>query len=107
MFQCFNRRWKRGRGGGGEEGVRKSYLGLAEIVAFQAGILVKAITLTHSDMLYQLEIPTFYFYEPWLFHIFVPLNFLKAEAFPCLLSLLQSTTTEIYIYVFQILFSLK
>ena len=36
-----------------------------------AGILVKAISMTHSDMLDQLDIFTFCFYEPLLFQIFV------------------------------------
>ena len=73
---------------------------------FPALILAEAINMTYSDMLHQLNISTFYFYEPFLFQIFVPWKFIKPQAFLCLLSLLQSTATQVIISVnmFQILF---
>ena len=46
-----------------------------------------------------------FFYEPLLFRIFVPWKFIKTYAFPCLLSLLQSTYK--YIYLCQTLYSMK
>ena len=50
-------------------------------------------------MLYRLDISTFYFYEPLLFQIFVPLKFVQTWAFPCLLALLQSTAAQITISI--------
>ena len=53
---------------------RKSYLAPAEIASrhhVQTRISAEAISMTHSNMLYQLDISTFYFYKPLLFHIFV------------------------------------
>ena len=55
--------------------------------------------MTHSDMLYRLDISPFYFYEPLLLQIFVPWKFIRTEAFPCLRSLLQSTATQIIISI--------
>ena len=66
---------------------RKYYLGPAEIASFSRQDFRRS--MIHSDMLYRLDISTFYFYAPLLFQIFVP----------CLLSLLQSTTTQIAIPV--------
>ena len=60
---------------------------------FPAGILAKTISMTHSGMLYRVDIFMFYFYEPFLFKIFVPYNIIKTSSFSCLLSLLQSTVT--------------
>ena len=77
-----------------------------------ARILTEAISMTRSDMLYQLDIFTFYFYEPFLIQIFVPRKFIKTLAFTCLLSLLtvnRHADNHIYkyIYLFQILYSMK
>ena len=66
---------------------RKYYLGPAEIASFSRRDFRRS--MIHSEMLYRLDISTFYFYAPLLFQIFVP----------CLLSLLQSTTTQIAIPV--------
>ena len=56
---------------------------------FKAGILAEAISTTHSDM-YQLHICTFYFYEPFLFQIFVSWHYLVYykfyHIFPCFYS---------------------
>ena len=68
-------------------------------VFFPAWILAKAISMTNSDMLYWLDISTFYFYEPLQFQIFVPCKLIKIYALPCLLSFLQSTTTKINISI--------
>ena len=53
--------------------------------------------MTRSDMLYGLDISKFCSYELLLFQIFVPWKFVKPQAFPCLLLLLQSTATQITI----------
>ena len=37
--------------------------------------------MTHSDMLYQLNICKFYFYESFLYQIFVPWKFMKLRSF--------------------------
>ena len=66
---------------------------------FPAEILADVISMTHSGMLYRLDISTFYFYEPLLFEIFVPWKFMKTEDFPCLLKLLQLTATQITISI--------
>ena len=42
-----------------------------------AGILAEAILMTYSDILYRMDISTFYFYGPLLFQIFVPWKFIK------------------------------
>ena len=57
---------------------RKSYLGPAEIASFSSGILGEAISMTHSDILYGLNIYTSYFYEPLLLQNFVSCKFIKA-----------------------------
>ena len=44
---------------------------------FPAEILAKAVSMTHSGMLYRLDISTFSFYETLLFQIFVPWKFIK------------------------------
>ena len=63
-----------------------------------AGILAEAMSMTHSDMLYRLDIKsTCYFYEPFLFQISAPWKFIKTLAFPCLMPLLQLTVTQITI----------
>ena len=53
---------------------RKSYLG----PVVSAVVLAKAISMTHSGMLYLQDISTFYFYEPLLFQLFAPWKFRKA-----------------------------
>ena len=63
LRQCFNRRWVRGSGGGAESFVQ----GQLKLNFFPDGILAKALCMTHSGMLYRLDISTFYFYEPLLF----------------------------------------
>ena len=77
--------------------------------------------MTYSDMLYRLDIPTFYFYEPLLFKIFVSWKFLKIyKAFPLstiTLTIYISRSFTVYnhadnhfckyIYLFQILHNLK
>ena len=64
--------------------------------------------MIHSGLLYQLDISTCYFYEPFLFQIFFPWKFL--------LHLISTTFTansqadnhfSKYIYLFQILYSMK
>ena len=54
-----------------QKGQLKSHL-------FPSNILAEAISMTHSDMLYWLDISTFYLYEPLLFQIFDPWKFIKA-----------------------------
>ena len=82
---------------------------------FPAGILAKAINMAHCDILYQLDISLsiyiyniyiyilyiymFYFYESLLFQISIPWKFIKTWASSCLLSLLQSTATQITISI--------
>ena len=51
--------------------------GQLELHLFTAWILFKTISMTHSDMLWRLDIFTFCFYEPLLFQI-VSWKFLKA-----------------------------
>ena len=53
--------------------------------------------MTRSGMLHRLDSSKFYSYELLLFQIFVPWKFVKPQAFPCLLLLLQSTATQITI----------
>ena len=48
---------------------------------------------------YRLNISTFYFHEPLLLQTFVPLKFIKTYSFPCLVSLLLSTATQITIFI--------
>ena len=48
-----------------------------KLYLFPVGILTEAISMTHSDMLYRVDISTFYFYEPLLLKIFVPWKFIK------------------------------
>ena len=52
-------------------------LGQLKLHLFPARILDEAIGITHFDMLYQLDISTFCFYESLLFQIFVPWKFMK------------------------------
>ena len=52
------------------------------------------MSMTHSGMLYRLDISTFYFYETLLLHIFVLWKLIKTLPCPCLLSYLQSTATQ-------------
>ena len=54
-----------------QKGQLKSHL-------FPSNILAEAISMTHSDMLYWLDISTFYCSEPLLFQIFDPWKFIKA-----------------------------
>ena len=54
-----------------QKGQLKSHL-------FPSNILAEAISMTHSDMLYWLDISTFYRSEPLLFQIFDPWKFIKA-----------------------------
>ena len=54
-----------------QKGQLKSHL-------FPSNILAEAISMTHSDMLYWLDISTFYLSEPLLFQIFDPWKFIKA-----------------------------
>ena len=78
---------------------KKSYLGPAKISSFSSRNFSRSNNMTHSDMLYRLDISTFYFYEQLLFQIFVLWKFIKTKAFPCLLSHLQSTATQITITI--------
>ena len=88
-FKCFNHRWVMGRGVG-----QVRY----KLHLFPTRIFVKAISMTHSDM-YQLDISTFYFYEPLLLQILIPYQVIKTYDFPCQLSLLQSTIMQITISI--------
>ena len=72
LWQCFNRRRVMVVGRG-----RKSYLGPAEIASISSRILAEAVSMTHSDTLYRLDISTFYFYKPLLFQIIVLWKFIK------------------------------
>ena len=56
---------------------RKSYLWAAEIASFSSRDFSRGSRLTHSDMLYQLDISNFHFYEPLPFQIFFSGKFLK------------------------------
>ena len=91
---------------------KKSYLGPAEITSFSSRNFSRS-SITYSGMLYQLDISTCYCYDPLLFLIFVPWKFIKTEALPSLLSLLQSTASHAdshfykWIYLFQIFYSMK
>ena len=74
LWWCFNCRWVKGWWGEAESLIKdqlKSHL-------FPTGILAKTISMTHSDM-YQLDMPTFYFYESLKFQIFVPWKFIKLK----------------------------
>ena len=42
-----------------------------------AGILAEAIRMTYSEILYRMDISTFYIYGPVLFQIFVRWKFIK------------------------------
>ena len=55
VWRCFNCRWVRMVGC-----AKKSHLGPVEIASF---------SMTHSCMLYQLDISAFCFYEPLLFQL--------------------------------------
>ena len=55
------------------------------------------MNMTHSNLLYRLDISRFYLYVPLLLQIFVPWKFIKAIS--CLLLLLLSTATQITISV--------
>ena len=44
---------------------------------FPGGILAEAISMTHSGMLYRLDISAFYFFEPLLLQLFVPWKFIN------------------------------
>ena len=77
-------------------------LAVGQKVLIRARILAEAIGMAHSDMLYRLDISTFYFYEPLLFQILISWKFIKTLALPCLLPLLpyismllQTTTTTL------------
>ena len=69
LWRCFNRRWVRGDGVGLESPIQGQ--------PFPGGILAEAISMTHTGMLYQLDISTFYLYKPLPFQIFVPWKFVK------------------------------
>ena len=53
--------------------------------------------MTHSDLLYQLDISTFYFYEQLLFQIFNSWKFYKNLAFP-----LSTIFFTIYFHTFTV-----
>ena len=55
---------------------RKSHLGPAELNLFPTRVFAKAISITHSDILYRLDISVL-FYERLLFQIFVLWKFLR------------------------------
>ena len=81
-------------------------MAVGQKVLIRARILAEAIGMAHSDMLYRLDISTFYFYEPLLFQIFISWKFIKTLALPCLIPLLpyismllQTTTTLITISI--------
>ena len=64
----------------GEEwwgGAESLIQGQLKVHPFPAGILVEAISMTHSGMLYRLDISTFYFYEPLPFQIFLTWKSIK------------------------------
>ena len=54
----------------------ESYSG-TEISKIAGGTLIEEISMTHSGMLYRLNIFTFNFYEGLLFQIFIPWKFIK------------------------------
>ena len=74
---------------------------------FSAEILAEAISMTYSDMLYRLDISTFYFYKPLPFQIFGSLEIYKDVGLFFLLSLLQSTVTQITISINIFIFFLS
>ena len=47
------------------------------LLFFPTRILVEAISMAHSDMLYWLNISMFYFHEPLLLQIFITCKFIK------------------------------
>ena len=51
--------------------------------------------MTHSGMLFRLDISTFYFYKPLLFQIFIPWKFFKYLGLPFSSFLLHSRATYI------------
>ena len=73
LWRCFNRQWVRG----GRVGLENLIQGQLKSHPFPGGILAEAISMTHSVILYQMDISTFYFYEPLSFQIFVPRKFIK------------------------------
>ena len=56
-----------------------------KLYPFPGGILAAAINMTHSSMLYRLDISTFSLFPSLLFQICVPWKIIKSQAFPCLL----------------------
>ena len=59
------------------DGAESLISGLLKSHLFPAGILAETIGMTHSVMLYRLDISTVYFYEPLLFQIFFSLEIYK------------------------------
>ena len=85
--------------GGWEVVGRKSYLGPAEIASFSSRDLSRRNKHDHSGLLHQLDISTFYFYDPLLFQIFFLWKFINIYSFPLLPSLLQPTAKQITISI--------
>ena len=73
LWCCFNRWWVRSCGLGWD---RKSCLRPAKIASFSSRDLSRCNKQIHSGWLHQLDISTFYFYEPLLFQIFFPWKFI-------------------------------
>ena len=106
-WQCFNCRWMRGSWVGQKVLFRSSW----SCIFFQLG-LVEAVTMTHCDMLYRLDISTFYFHEPLPFQIFNPWKFIKTSGLsPSIVTFTVNSHVGNhffgYIYLFQILYSMK
>ena len=57
----------------GDEG----WLGYLKFHLFPVGVLAEAISMTHFDMLYRLDVSAFHFSEALLRQIFVPWKFMK------------------------------
>ena len=70
LWWFFNHWWVRGVGVG-----QKSYLRPAEIPSFSSRDFRRSNK--HSEMLFRLDISTFYFYEPLFFQISVSHKFIK------------------------------
>ena len=77
-MRCFNCRWVR-VGGGVPERLNKGQL---KSLLFPVAVLAQAISMTHSGILYRLDISKFSFYKPMLFQLFCPLEIYKILGFP-------------------------
>ena len=77
FWRWFNRRWVRG----GKVGPKVLFSANWNRIFFFDGIKAEAISMTHSNKLYQLDISTFYFYDHCSFRFWSLRNLLKIWPF--------------------------